>query len=447
AQAAGLREHLGSLRQELRSADAGHALADALAREQAALDDLQTLRADTRERLAEAALLAELREQHDTLAAPPRLREANRLLAEFTRGRYALHLSASESGPVFTAEDLTAGQRLQLSELSDGTRTQLLLAVRVAFVTGAESGARPPLFLDEALTTSDPWRLAAVAASLGRLAAASGRQVFYLTSQPADVGAWRDALAAASLPAPTILDLAVARGQGTAAGPDQLAPVAAPAVAAPAGRSAAEYGTLLQVAVLDPLRPWQEADTFHLAAPDLELAHRLRVCGLASAGPLAAALPRLQHLGAADPGQQGRLARSLGVLQALLAAWRVGRPRPVEIADIDQSGAVSEVFRPRVLELLKETGWDAARILAAAAAGGIPNFRRNKLEALREHLADAGCLDERPPLGTDELVTEVLLRLAAAPQTQARTSLEEVRALVLRLLGAMPGAGASPPSG
>ena len=434
AEAGHLSRQLGSLQQELRIAEAGHGLAEALAREDAVRDDVSAWCAETREQLAEAALLAELRQQHEALAAPPRLREANRLLDEFTLGRYAVALS----GATFVVEDRQAGRPLQLAQLSDGTRMQVLLAVRVAFIGGIETGARPPLILDEALTTSDPERLAAVATSLGRLAAATGRQVLYLSSQPSDVGAWRGALQRAGLPEPCILDLAVARNRGRAAGPDQLAPTLPQPVPAPDGRDAADYGALLGVARFDPRRPWQQTDTFHLASSDLQLVQRLRTAGLVTAGVLADALPRLGNAGIADDGQRARLCAALAVLPAFVAAWRIGRPRAVTIEDVDKSDAVSDVFRPRVLEVLAESGWRAERFLAAAADGAVPRFQARKLEALREHLAEAGCLDDRTPLSADELVTEVLLRTATGAETEARTSAEEVRALVHRLLRAMP---------
>ncbi len=439
AEAGRLSQQLGSLQQELRTAEAGHGLADALAREEAAQENITTWCAAAGDQLAEAALLAELRQQHEALAAPPRLREANRLLDEFTLGRYLLTLGGGTGGATFTVVDRQAGGRtLQLAQLSDGTRMQVLLAVRVAFLGGIESGVRPPLILDEALTTSDPDRLAAVATSLGRLAESTGRQVIYMSSQPADIGAWRGALHRAGLPEPWVLDLAVARNQGKAAGHDQLAPNLPAPVPAPDGRDAAAYGALLGVARFDPRRPWQQTDTFHLAAPDLALVQRLRSAGLGSAGVLAHALPRLGPTGIVDDGQRARLSTALALLPAFVAAWRIGRPQAVTIEDVDKSGAVSDVFRPRVLEVLAESGWRADRFLAAAADGAVPRFQARKLEALREHLAEAGCVDERTPLSPDELVTEVLLRTATTAEAEARTSSEEVRALVHRLLQALP---------
>ncbi|MCP4573203.1 MAG: hypothetical protein GY838_12690, partial [bacterium] len=450
AEAPALHQELGSLRQELRTADAGHELGAALAREQACREDLGAWSDRARDELAEITLLDELQQQHEELAAPPRLRAANGLLEEFTRGRHSLVLATGDDAG-FMAEDHRTGEVLGLDQLSDGTRAQVLLAVRVAFVSGTETGAAPPLFLDESLTTSDPQRLAAVAASLGRLTETTGRQVFYLTSQPGDVAAWRGALTEAGLPEPTVLDLAAIRGVGAAASPDQLAPSTPSAVPAPENLDPAAYGRLLHVTALDPHRPWQEADTFHLAAPDLELVRRLRTAGLTTAGPLERALPRLGRTGVADTRQRADLATALESLRAFQAAWRIGRPRPVTIADVDTSGAVTEVFRPRVLELLAQHSWNAASFLAAVEAGGLPRFLSRNQEALRDHLAETGSMDERTPRDEDALVAEVLMRIAGGPQEEVRTSPQEVRTLVQRLLAAIPAAAvdgsATRPSG
>ena len=145
------------------------------------------------------------------------------------------------------------------------------------------------------------------------------------------------------------------------------------------------------------------------------------------------------------------MSAALAVLPAFVAAWRIGRPQAVTIADVDNSGAVSDVFRPRVLEVLAESGWRAERFLAAAADGAVPRFRASKLDALREHLAEAGCLDERTPLSPDELVTEVLLR-TALPRMQKRAPLPKRCALsCIACCGPCrrnsPEIGASRPSG
>ena len=77
----------------------------------------------------------------------------------------------------FVAHDVRQGAERALSELSSGTRMQLLLALRMAWIETREQGGETlPLFLDEALTTSDEARFAVMAQSLERLAGARERR-------------------------------------------------------------------------------------------------------------------------------------------------------------------------------------------------------------------------------------------------------------------------------
>ena len=58
---------------------------------------------------------------------------------------------------LFRAREARTGRTLELSELSDGTRAQLLLAARLAFVETAEGAARPPLRpSDRSASTGSP---------------------------------------------------------------------------------------------------------------------------------------------------------------------------------------------------------------------------------------------------------------------------------------------------
>src|SRR5690606_25685238 len=127
-----------------------------------------------------------------------------------------------------------------------GTRVQLLLAVRVAFVETQEQGARLPLVFDEVLANSDDDRAQAAIEAVMALARA-GRQVFYLTAQWDEVSRWQRALDGAGLDH-RFIDLAEVRRLAAAGrrplpamGPARLAPPA------PGGCTYQEYGQLLQV--------------------------------------------------------------------------------------------------------------------------------------------------------------------------------------------------------
>src|SRR5690606_14960904 len=130
-----------------------------------------------------------------------------------------------------------------------------------------EEHSRPlPLFLDEALTASDPQRFAAVAHTVRELVGQQGRQVFYLSAQPADLRVWRDAVGDAV----HCIDLPALRGSARAFGTSHFpAPPPPPVVPAPLpAEDAAAYGRRLGVPPVDPALGAGRIHPFHLLRDD-----------------------------------------------------------------------------------------------------------------------------------------------------------------------------------
>src|SRR5690606_27838985 len=159
-------------------------------------------------------LLDAIEAEHRSEAQPPALARAAALFERFTHREFFLRFE-SETGTRrrLAAADST-GRLLGLDQLSTGTRAQLLIASRLAFALEAEdaAGAAPgggagdaldsatnrlglPFFLDEALTTSDPQRFAAVASAILDVAALEGRQFIYLSARSDDAELWQRAAA------------------------------------------------------------------------------------------------------------------------------------------------------------------------------------------------------------------------------------------------------------
>ena len=140
------------------------------------------------------AFLLEQTAREANLHAPGTLRRADELFKTFTNHAYRLRTRLREapgkkgrdaSSRIQAVEELSGVPR-DLAELSGGTRVQLLMAIRIAFAESAPAFVTPPIFIDEALANSDPERFAAAAVCLRSLAD-TGRQIFYLTSDPDDV--------------------------------------------------------------------------------------------------------------------------------------------------------------------------------------------------------------------------------------------------------------------
>jgi len=420
-----LAARIAALRERLAAAAAG--------------DRLETARAAVAEAAAEVAARRDeamiaaltrlvLERARDAVArrhAPAVLERARGLFARFTRG--AFRLEVDPSGDLY-AVDAALGQRRELDQLSDGTRIHLLLAARLAALEAAEGTAGPlPLCLDEALSTTHPGRFRAIARALAGVAG-EGRQILYLAADPTEAGHWREAFAEAGLPAPAVVELAPA---GDAGGWRPPGPAPAPPPPEP-GEDAAAYAARLGLPLPDPFAGVDAWPVVWLLPDRLAAVHRLLAAGVSRLG----AWRELAREGAGllEPPDAGLLAARAALAGAALAAWRVGRGRPVTWADVADSGAVSDRFEPAVRELLERHGRDPRAFVEAVRA--LRGFRRSKADRLEEHLEARGVLDRREPLSARVIAARAV---AAARPALERTGIGEAEAIrwVLGLLASL----------
>ncbi len=151
-----------------------------------------------------AYLVQEVAGRFEREAAPQLFARASALLSRFTAGAYELRfppmLSAASSGkrsqeakgPILWAYEKRTGELRTLEACSSGTRVQILLALRLAFLLEEEPQADPlPILLDEALAQSDELRSRAIAEAMLSLAQ-EGRQLFFFTSKRTEVELWQE---------------------------------------------------------------------------------------------------------------------------------------------------------------------------------------------------------------------------------------------------------------
>ena len=392
-----LMDQISAIRQQVESATRGHTIQETLARKEAALDSLVADRDTHLEHRAAAALVAWLRRQRSEATAPELLARARRWFLRFTRNRY--ELLVADAGR-FEALDTHTHRRQSLSELSAGTRIQLLLAARLSFVEHIEQGgAKIPLFLDEVLSTTDPVRFEAVATSILELAA-DGRQVFYATAGRTEAAAWSRVAEVAGFDAPQLVVLGAAETHGSWASVPAL-PDRTPDPPSPEGHDAISYVAALGLhrpALRDPIQRWPLALVLHdrLAAAAAAFGQGVRYVGQLA----------LAEKGLSLPLDDEDLALALARARALSAAMdatRVGRGEPVTWQVVDESGTVSATFAERVRAQLAIHQDDAGAFVAAVRA--IPSFRNSRADQLEAHLVDVGVLDPREIL-TEEAVVE-----------------------------------------
>ena len=163
-----LIQHQAEIRTRLNDAGADRRLEQAAAEESRARQALEDKREEALLAVATKTLLDDVEQAFEAEHEPAVLRRARDAFANVTARAFDLRLRGDGS---FVAHDVRQEAARELAELSSGTRMQLLLALRLAWIEMQEQGGESlPLFLDEALTTSDEDRFAVMARSLERLA-------------------------------------------------------------------------------------------------------------------------------------------------------------------------------------------------------------------------------------------------------------------------------------
>ncbi len=345
---------------------------------------------------------------------PALLSEGRRRFQQFTHHGWDLMLDKAAG---LLATEQASGDKFTLSELSTGTRIQLLLAMRTARLAYLEQGRESlPLFLDEALTTSDETRFAAVARALHALANVEDRQVFYLSARRQELGLWQ----AVTGQQPHHIDLAALRfGEAVAA--DDLAVSRLPEVPLPGPLSSEAYGTLLGVPAVDPTLPAGKLHLFHLLRDDLTLLHHLlsawRVENLGQLELLLGSDAVVNAIPDADT--RSKLVARCRLARHWLAAWQQGRGRPVDRTVLAASGAVSDAFIDPASELVAALEGDGRALIAGMRRGEVPRFRKEKIDELEAWLETEGYIDSAPVLNAGERLQTTLLSADDATESGA----------------------------
>ncbi len=415
-----LQEDLTTIRTRLQDAGHDRRLEQAMASvdmARAALEDKhhEALFANAADLLLDG-VQQEYRSEHE----PEVLRDARDRFLRFTHHAFELELDETEG---FMARDLQQQARRSLSELSSATRMQLLLAMRLAWTRRLEKGREAlPLFLDEALTTTDEQRFGHVAQSLEQLARDEGRQVFYLSARRYELALWERVTGNS----PHHIDLAAVRfGQVDAATDDFVLPEIEP-LPLPDRHSPESYAAELGVPPVDPRRPEGTIHLFYLLRDDLRLIHHLmedwrtstlgELEGLLRSTAAAHAIP--------DENMRKRLQGRCAAGRTWIAAWRQGRGKPVDRIALESSGAVSDAFIDRVSELGDSLNGDGVDLISALRAGKVSHLRSNSTEELTEWLEREGYIDPGETLSPEDRERRTLMDAAN------RTTPEDIRHVV-----------------
>jgi hypothetical protein len=388
-------------------------------------------------------LVEYIERQHRAVQQPAVLKRAAELFAAITHGRYQLTVRTggkSTGAAGFVALDTSLGCEQSLSELSSGTRLQLLLAVRVAFVEQREQGLQLPLLLDETLGNSDERRALNIIESAIEIAR-RGRQVFYFTARHDELAKWRRILSRRPEIAYREVDLARLRGFSEVEHAPPIVPYEpppTPPVPSPDGDDWYEYGGRLNVPPLDPrahlggIHLWYVID-------DVKELHRLLAGDINKWGQLQA----LVEIGSADGISKDSLAfrrasASAKLLEQLFRLWRHGRGQSVDRNVLEASGAITPAFIDKVSQLAESLRGDAKGLIKSLRNGRVARFRGESIETLTNYLEENGYLDDQPILEPSQ-IRELVAPLIFNDRDAGLISSERVDRLASIVLADTPG--------
>ena len=297
---------------------------------------------------ASAILIRRLEQRSRLEHLPPQLRIARDLFSRFTHHRYLLEFIDA----AFYASE--GGRLIPLEALSEGTRIQLLMAVRLGYIEFFETaaGLQLPIFLDEVLGNSDDARALAIIETILQLAD-TGRQIFYFTAQSDEVAKWR------SLGGDRVefKDLEVIRRRTDVARhplPEKLHQRTP--VEPPGGRSLEAYVRALN---LPGPSAWVPIGLQHpwlaLLEGDQVFLHRMLGIELVT-------LSQVKHyLAAREAGpESARVLGTIALLEAAQQALQDVLPKPLDANGLQGFEAR---WRDATLEAARSCGWDARLLM------------------------------------------------------------------------------------
>lgn len=412
---------LAELRHEVATAKKGTRFAVARSRFDEAQEALANVLSKQLDAAAGRILLARVRHRLETDVdsdeRPPIIVHASRLFAYFTHERYELLVREDSGSLRILARDVEAGEERDLDRLSDGTRSQLLLAWHLAIAFVTERSGKFTIFLDEVFAHSDDERFDAIAENVLRLAVREGRQFVVMTADTADIArlertARRLRDAGEDVRDPVIADLGALDEQRS------MEPVIFPAMPArpsfegASDWSASEWAERIRPS---PVDPWLDPGSLHLfhLLPCFDREHaellvklmRARLTTIASWE----ALRRRGSPSWLDDGERGAVDFAVRVARSWIRAWRIGRGRVLLDEDVTELEALPTRLADIATTLVRELDGDASRFVSATRDGALPRLQKKRIAALHDELVRKEFLDTRPLLDAAARRARVLI--------------------------------------
>ncbi len=400
-----LRKEISEIEGQVKITMQGSVLEDALLTMEESLDPLEEVYHQNLASITGDIVARHISRESEKKDRPGVVKHADRLFSKITQGRYILKLNTREQ-LAFLAFDNVQQQNQGLDQLSTGTRIQLLLAVRLAYLESQEQTVKPPIVADELFANSDDIRSEAIMEALAEISKA-GRQVFYLTAQGDELAKWEQFLDGRPDIQGKQIFLRGYTGDGlelvNRTSRDWSLHLLADQVPEPGKMSHTDYGKEIDVPGFDPMQ--DEVSRLHIwyLTKDTAFIYRSLKMHIAYWGQLDHFLREQGKIPGASDAEVWKMQEKAKLLAYFLELYRQGRAKPIDRSVLKDSGAVSEKFIDKVTQILESLGGDPLELLSALRNKQVAGFRENKITQLQEYLQGKGYIDTDKPMDEAEI--------------------------------------------
>ncbi len=405
-----ISKEITEIETNIKNAKANNDLEDALKNKEQALSELEELYERNLSALTGSVVVEELKKETQNKNQTPVLKRANKIFNRITRGRYELQLTEENGKPVFKAFDTILNLGQHLDELSTGTRIQLLLSVRVAFIETQESALKLPLLADELLANSDDARAKAIIEALVEISK-DGRQIFYFTAQGDEVAKWKHHMSSVDNISYKVFEITGESAErldyDNYEPPFETFKLKQTDIPAPSGKTHGAYGKELQVPHFDLLS--QSVNKLHLwyLIDDSALLYNCLLPGIRYWGQLQSFIENNGTIQGLEADYIKKLKEKAALLERFQELYQQGRPVPIDRSVLENSGAISDKFIDAVSQKLEEVNRNPEQLIRALRKGEVPRFIKSKIDELEEYLVNKGYIREEKVLGKDEILVNL----------------------------------------
>lgn len=397
-----INKTITEIERDIEIVEGGNSLENALKNRDEALLNLKNLYDENLSSIAGQLLVNQLKKELREQNRPRVFKKANKLFNQITKGRYKVDIDEKDK-PEFIAYDTIEKEGKTLDKLSTGTRIQLLLSVRLAFVETQEPAVKLPILADELLANSDDSRASAIIEALTEISK-DGRQVFYFTAQADEAWKWKEYLSNSEdidfkiykLP----LDSPSDELKYDVKPPESVDLITQ--VPKPEGKDHKAYGKTLKPDSYNLMK--NKPSELHLWYL-IEVVNLLYNClkqGLIKYGQFESFLEHDGKIKGLERDKIFVLKEKVRLLEHYQDLLKQGHPNSIDRSVLEASGAVSDHFIEEVSRKLNDLNGNP-ELLLNALKNEVSGFRTNKIDKLENFFIEKGIIDEREQLNEDEI--------------------------------------------